>query len=103
MTGFRGWDETDQTIDPLTPAELRPLVQGAGASVTVASTTTDARAVARRTDGGGWRVRIIDAAQPPIEATTANADATFDLLRSWAAGDGWWEDAFTWTTVQPTG
>ena len=35
-------------------------------------------------DGGLW-------------TEAANTDAAFDILRSWAAGDGWWEEAFSWT------
>jgi len=30
-----------------------------------------------------------------------NTDAAFDLLRSWAADDGWWRDAFSWRPVEP--
>jgi hypothetical protein len=29
-------------------------------------------------------------------AEVPNTDAAFDLLRSWAADDGWWAEAFRW-------
>ena len=35
-------------------------------------------------------------------ATVPNTDAAFDALRSWAADDGWWLEAFTWTPAGTT-
>jgi hypothetical protein len=43
---------------------------------------------------------VTAAGTSPLQATVPNTDAAFDALRSWAADDGWWQDAFRWAPVE---
>jgi hypothetical protein len=47
-----------------------------------------------------WSVLVHAAGSAALVAEVPNTDAAFDLLRSWAADDGWWAEAFSW---QPEG
>jgi hypothetical protein len=99
MSGFRGTDDTGRVADPLTPESLRPLLWEAAASVLVepVAGTAGSRALAVRAPAGRWRVEVGRPGEDPLVATVPNTDAAFDALRSWAADDGWWLEAFTWT------
>ena len=104
MTGFRGSDDTGRVADPLTPESLRPLLWEAPASVLVEAVADPAtRVLASRAPAGRWRVEVDTAGGDPVAATVPNTDAAFDALRSWAADDGWWLEAFTWSPAGPAG
>jgi hypothetical protein len=93
---LRGTDDTGQVADPLNPENLRPLLAEAESFVEVAS-TAGAWARAERLGVERWSVlvRPVGAAAGTL-AEVPNTDAAFDLLRSWAADDGWWAEAFSW-------
>ena len=99
MTGFRGSDDSGRVADPLTPETLRPLLWEAPTSVVVERVADGppAQARATRASGGRWTLEVSAAGEDPAAATVPNTDAAFDALRSWAAEDGWWLEAFTWT------
>jgi len=110
VTGFRGSDDRGRVADPLTPENLRPLLWEAQTSVVVERVGDGPAAQARatRAPGGRWTMRVdvmtgAGAGQEPLAATVPNTDAAFDALRSWAADDGWWREAFTWTPVDRAG
>ena len=98
MTGFRGTDDTGRVADPLTPESLRPLLWEAPESVLVEPVHDPAaQALAVRAAGGRWRLEVRAPGADPVVATVPNTDAAFDALRSWAADDGWWQEAFSWS------
>jgi hypothetical protein len=101
VTGFRGSDDSGRVADPLTPESLRPLLWEAATSVLVERVdgAPGAQALAIRAPGGRWTVEVRSADDEPRSATVPNTDAAFDALRSWAADDGWWLEAFTWSAV----
>lgn len=102
MTGFRGWTEDVEVIDPLTPETLRELVSTAQDFVRVdhPSRGGEFSAQATRTGPERWQVEVrLDRPDRHVQTVDVNGDAAFDILRSWAAGDGWWEDAFSWTPL----
>jgi hypothetical protein len=101
VTGFRGTDDTGRVADPLTPESLRPLLWEAPVSVLVESVADGAalQARARRASGGRWEVEVRSADRDPLVAIVPNTDAAFDALRSWAADDGWYLEAFSWSPV----
>jgi len=97
MTGFRGTDDAGRQADPLTPETLRPLLAEAAAWVRAESVEDPGRwAEARRDVGERWTLRVPAVDGSRLAASVPNADAAFDALRSWAADDGWWEEAFSW-------
>ena len=103
MTGYRGTDDADRVADPLTPESLRPLLWEASASVLVEAVADPAaRALASRAPAGRWRIeaRPVTGGETVV-ATVPNTDAAFDALRSWAADDGWWLEAFSWSPAGP--
>ncbi len=95
------------TIDSVTPETLHPLLLELAAGqdtdrfllLTDSSRREGDDARARPTTDGRWRVRIRRGSLDRI-ATAPNADAAFDLLRSWAADDGWWAEAFDWAPTE---
>ncbi len=99
MTGFRGKDDSGRVADPLTPETLRPLLWEASTWVVVEliGDTPAARARAVRAAAGRWRVEVRPVDDDPVAAEVPNTDAAFDVLRSWAADDGWYLEAFTWS------
>ena len=100
MTGFRGTDDAGRLAEPLTPETLRPLLLEAAASVRAESVDDPGLwAVARREAGGRWSLEVHGDDQAPLTALIPNTDAAFDALRSWAADDGWWREAFTWRSA----
>jgi hypothetical protein len=100
VTGFRGSDDSGRVADPLTPENLRPLLTGAPASVLVERTAAPtAQARATRLPAGRWTVEVRPADGPALVATVPNTDAAFDALRSWAADDDWYREAFTFAPV----
>ena len=52
---------------------------------------------------GSWLVRIREDqdGERVLTGGAPNTDAVYDLLRSWAAGDGWWQEAFSWDPSAP--
>jgi hypothetical protein len=105
MTGFRGWTENAEIVDPLTPESLRELVLEAQEFVVMDNPSWGRQffAQAARTGPERWQVEVrLGAPGRHLRTVDVNSDAAFDILRSWAAGDGWWEDAFSWTPL-PTG
>ncbi|HEY5822554.1 MAG TPA: hypothetical protein VIT20_11300 [Propionibacteriaceae bacterium] len=102
MTGFRGWTEDDQIVDPLTPQTLRPLLLAAVEFVIVDNPGWGPEffAQAARSGSEHWQVEVrLGSESRHLQTFDVNTDAAFDIIRSWAAGDGWWEDAFTWTLL----
>ncbi len=99
MTGFRGADDSGRVANPLTPETLRPLLWEATTWVVVEPVGDDpaARARAVRAPGGRWQLEVRPADGEPVVAAVPNTDAAFDALRSWAADDGWYLEAFTWS------
>ena len=60
----------------------------------------DVFAQAARIDGESWRVEVRPGGgEVQLGTTAANTDAVFDILRSWAAADDWWQEAFSWEPV----
>ncbi|SDS10030.1 hypothetical protein SAMN04488543_1070 [Friedmanniella luteola] len=104
MTGFRGTDDAGRVADPLTPESLRPLLWEAPTSVLLERVADPAvpRAEATRVPGGRWAVEVRSGDGERLVATVPNTDAAFDALRSWAADDGWYREAFSWSPVGPT-
>lgn len=109
-TGFTGRSDGDRVIEDLTPESLRQLLLDARDAVVVQGPAADRSAVARATRLGAesWRIQLSarvpgSAAdvEPDLATQAANTDAAFDLLRSWAADDGWWRDAFDWEPMAP--
>ena len=100
MTGFRARDDAGRVADPLTPESLRPLLGEAAESVLVEGLADGSgTAVAHRVPGGRWSLEVRPASGAALAAEVPNTDAAFDALRSWAADDGWWLDAFSWRPV----
>ena len=102
MTGFRGVAGSGRVIEDLTPETLRDLLTGTESFVRVEDRrgSSESFGEARRSEPGVWQVVVSSQAAGGLVASTArNADAVFDILRSWAAGDGWWEEAFAWEPV----
>ncbi len=104
MTGFRGTDDSGRVVDDLTPETLRALMEAAAASVLVENPGwgPDHSARARRHEGAeGWRVEIRGGGPDRHSFTDApSLPAAYDILRSWAAADGWWQEAFSWQPVR---
>ena len=101
MTGFRGTDDAGRQAEPLTPEALRPLLAEASAWVRAESVEDPrVRAEARREPGGRWTLQVQGVTGAPSSARVPNTDAAFDALRSWAADDGWWREAFTWSPAE---
>jgi hypothetical protein len=112
-TGFTGRSDGDRVIEDLTPESLRQLLLDAREAVVVqgpAAYPPADRPVARATRlrAESWRIEVSAPAAGPAAASeselateAANTDAAFDLLRSWAADDGWWRDAFDWEPMAP--
>jgi hypothetical protein len=102
MTGFRGVSGSGRIVEELTPETLQQLLNETESFVRVEDrrSNTEYFGEARRSEPGAWRVVVSDRTAGGLVATTArNADAVFDILRSWAAGDGWWAEAFAWKPV----
>ena len=58
-------------------------------------------AQALRFDDGAWRIELhLGDPGRHICTDAPNTDAAFDILRSWAAADGWWEQAFRWEPLR---
>lgn len=102
MTRFRGWTETEQIMDPLTPETLRPLLLTATEFVVLDNPDWGEQfyAQALRTGPELWQVEVrLGGDARHYQTYNVNTDAAFDILRSWAAADGWWQEAFTWTPL----
>ena len=101
MTGFRGVDGSGRVIEDLTPETLRDMLTETENLIRVEDRRSGSKdfGEARRSGPGTWRVVVSNQAGGLVATTAGNADAVFDILRSWAAGDGWWEEAFAWQPV----
>ncbi|GAB3761653.1 hypothetical protein [Microlunatus parietis] len=99
MANFRATTGDGRVIEEITPETLRPLLTGGAGSVIMEG--PDGRvARAESADDGRWMIKITPGQDAPSEAATVpNGDAAFDALRSWAADDDWWREAFTWTPL----
>ena len=104
MTGFRGKDGSGRVVEDLTPASLRTLLHETQDFVVVENPAWGSQHFAQAVrvgDTGAWRAEVRGGGCDRNLGTNApNLDAVYDILRSWAAGDGWWQEAFTWTTVR---
>ena len=103
MTGFRGTDDSGRVVEPLAPVQLRAMLQQAATFVVVqrAGPGGGPSAQARRSDGERWRVEVRSGAPGHhLSSHAPNTDAAYDLLRSWCADDGWWQQAFSWEPVE---
>jgi hypothetical protein len=98
VEALRGTDDSGRVADPLHPENLRSLLQQAPGYVLV-ETPAGASARAERAGVERWSVLVRPAGSAALVAEVPNTDAAFDLLRSWAADDGWWADAFSWRPV----
>jgi hypothetical protein len=102
VSGYRGTDDRGRVADPLTPETLRPLLWEASTSVLVERVADAATlALARRAATGRWSLEVRSGSAVPLVAEVPNTDAAFDALRSWAAEDGWWQEAFSWRAADP--
>jgi hypothetical protein len=101
VTGFRGTNDAGGVADPLTPESLRPLLWEATDWVLVERVADGpaSGARARRVPGGRWSIEVRPESTAALTAEVPNTDAAFDALRSWAADDGWWLEAFGWRRV----
>ena len=103
MTGFRGTDDTGQVVEDLTPAEMRVLLQQCTRYVVVDNPGWEpelsARAL-RLPETPAWRVEVRNGPDRHVATDAPNLDAAYDILRSWAGGDGWWQEAFSWTALR---
>lgn len=98
MTGFRASTADGRTVEDVTPADLRPLLTEDVEFVIFESAERgpDQFVQATRSDGA-WHVEVRRGSDADhLGAGVPNADAVFDVMRSWANDDGWWVDAFTW-------
>jgi hypothetical protein len=99
VDALRGTDDAGQVADPLHPENLRTLLEQARAFVLIEG-PAGASARAERLGVERWSVLVRPAgAEAATTAEVPNTDAAFDLLRSWAADDGWWAEAFRWRPV----
>lgn len=97
MANFRATTGDGQVIEEITPETLRPLL-AAGTGSVIMEGPAGQVARAEAADGGRWTIEVSQGPDGPNEsATVPNGDAAFDTLRSWAAGDDWWREAFSWT------
>ena len=98
MSTFRGTDDSGRVAEPLDPENLRELLQQARSSVVVESAAgrPDHATEARREDAERWRLEVRSGPERRLVALAPNTDATFDMIRSWCADDGWWQEAFPW-------
>ena len=101
MTAMRGTDDAGRVAAPLDPENLRTLLEQAAVSVVLQPDGGSGGRSARADRAGveRWDVTVADATGASRRARVPNTDAAFDLLRSWVADDGWWEDAFGWDAV----
>ena len=100
MDALRGTDDAGRVAHPLDPENLRLLLEEAPASVVVEPAEGPGPAArAQRTSAERWLVSVSTVAAGPVVAEVPNTDAAFDVLRSWVADDGWWEEAFSWRPV----
>lgn len=102
MSGFTGRADGGRAVQDLTPESLRELLHDATEFVLVENEEWGPEyfAQAARLDHEAWRVEVRSGtADRHIGTTAANTDAAFDILRSWAAVDGWWQEAFHWERV----
>jgi hypothetical protein len=95
VEALRGTDDSGRVADPLHPENLRTLLEQAPAFVLV-ETPAGPSARAERVGVERWSVLVRPAGSAALVAEVPNTDAAFDLLRSWAADDGWWAEAFSW-------
>jgi hypothetical protein len=95
VEALRGTDDSGRVADPLHPENLRSLLEQAAAAVLI-ETPGGAAARAERVGVERWSVLVRSAESAALVAEVPNTDAAFDLLRSWAADDGWWAEAFSW-------
>ncbi|WP_152361773.1 hypothetical protein [Microlunatus speluncae] len=99
MANFRARTADGRTVDDIAPATLRPLLTEASGTVIMEGPAGQLAEASSAADGR-WRIEVATAADAPREAATVpNADAAFDALRSWAADDDWWREAFSWSPV----
>jgi hypothetical protein len=98
VEALRGTDDSGRVADPLHPENLRSLLQQAPAFVLV-ETPAGLSARAERVGVERWSVLVRRVGSTALVAEVPNTDAAFDLLRSWAADDGWWAEAFSWRQV----
>lgn len=99
MSGFTGRADGLEAVEDLTPESLRELLTNASEYVIVENRDwgPDVYAQAARLDTEAWRVEIRNGGpEHHVGTGAANTDAAFDILRSWAAADGWWQNAFVW-------
>ena len=102
MSGFTGRADGGQEVQDLTPESLRELLLNAAEFVIVENPDWGSEyfAQAARLDHEAWRVEVRSGTPDRHIGTTAtNTDAAFDILRSWAAVDGWWQEAFHWERI----
>ena len=105
MSPFRGTDDAGRVAEPLGPENLRGLLQQAPTFVVVQSASwgPDHVTQASREDGERWRLEVRSGGpQRHVFSYAPNTDAAFDMVRSWCAADGWWQDAFTWEPLSGT-
>jgi hypothetical protein len=99
VDALRGTDDAGRVADPLHPENLRTLLEQARAFVLVETPAGDS-ARAERLGLERWSVLVRHAGSGAATvAEVPNTDAAFDVLRSWAADDGWWAEAFSWRQV----
>ena len=99
MANFRARTGDGRDVEDVTPATLRPLLTAANAPVIIEGPAGQVARVSSA-EGGRWRIEVAAGAEAPREAATVpNTDAAFDALRSWAADDDWWREAFTWSPI----
>lgn len=99
MTGYRATTAHGRIVEDVTPADLRPLLSDDVEFLTFESPArgSDHFVQARPFVDDGWHVEVHrGGGRDHLEAPVPNADAVFDVMRSWANEDGWWVDAFTW-------
>ena len=119
MSNFRATDASGRVIDPATPESLRPMlvelaadevpgqflllseVERSEVERSGSGVPGMAEARATPTGGGRWLLQVSRGPAERLVAVAPNTDATFDVLRSWAADDGWWAEAFSWTPLDP--
>ena len=100
MRALRGTDDTGRLADPLHPENLRDLLTQAPASVVLDDEGPGPAARAERVGAERWRVEVRSPGRTDRLVTEVpNTDAAFDVLRSWAADDGWWQEVFLWRPV----
>lgn len=102
MSTFRAKDGSGRVVQPLTPQNLRALVDDHQEFVIVDNPAWGGQyfAQAFRWQEGSWHVEVRSGGPDRhVACDVPTSDAAFGILQSWVTADGWWQQAFSWEPV----